>query len=378
MTVEWLYNEEVNTLGHVAKLKLEGHTAISPQHALTVQDIDAFTIADEKITSDNIVISGESINYSTFQGLGKQATVTDALIKRLQNKIIPNRINFVYGRIPSGYKVNDSIHPVLNVDDLQASALVGAQLEANANAIIPPLPNGLTSYKIFKRVLDRTKIEIQTFNKEREIIGLVPKTEHLDLIPSMIKDYEKLGVNIFAIDFCGAYLPRSLIRITVGSIRKTKKIKKKDEPKDKHYYLHIFNSASCVKTASPTTAITDILTHAYGVDSTSGIMWGGGKLDHNKLRYYNMADYGAYNIGRMKEYGVTAPFDIPDGAIRAYKILRAHRIIDYSNDCKTNITESISNGDQTKSYASYLNSKTRAKEQVKNILSDIKEIKASI
>jgi len=58
--------------------------------------------------------------------------------------------------------------------------------------------------------------------------------------------------------------------------------------------------------------------------------------------------------------------------------LRGHRIIDYNNDCKTNITEHISSGESTKSYGAYLNSKKRAKEQVKNILSDIKEIKARI
>lgn len=378
MVVEWLYNEESNTLGHVAQLKLDGFNTISPQHAQTIQDVEAFKTAGEKAIVDSIVISGESINYSTFQGLGKQATVTDSLTKRLQNKIISNKINFVYGRIPSGYKTNGSIHPVLKVDDLQASALVGAQLEANANAIIPPLPNGIQNYKVFKRVVDRTKIEIQTFRKEKEIIGLIPKTDHLDLIPLMIKDYEKLGVSIFAIDFCGAYLPRALIRTTVRAIRETKKIKKQNEPQEKHYYLHIFNASACVKSSSPATAITDILTHAYGVDSTSGVMWGGGKLERDKLRYYNMPDYGAYSIGTMQKYGVATPFEIPDSAIKTYKTLRAHRILDYSNDCKTNITESISNGEPTKSYAAYLNSKIRAKEQVKNILSDIKEIKAGI
>lgn len=378
MTVEWLYNEESNTIGHVAQLKLDGITSVSPQHAQTIQDVEAVEIAGVKKNLDSIAISGESINYSTFQGLGKQATITDSLIKRLQNKTISNKINFVYGRIPSGYKTNDSIHPVLKVDDLQASALVGAQLEANANAVIPPLPNGIQSYKVFKRVIDRTKIEIQTFRKEKEIIGLVPKTDHLDLIPKMIKDYEKLDVNIFAIDFSGSYLPRALIRTTVGAIRRTKKIKKQKEPQEKHYYLHIFNASTSVKSSTPATAITDILTHAYGVDSTSGVMWGGGKLVHDRLRYYNMSDYGAYRIGNMQEYGVATPFNIPESAIKAYKILRGHRIIDYNNDCKTNITEHISSGESTKSYGAYLDSKKRAKEQVKNILSDIKEIKARI
>jgi hypothetical protein len=378
MTVQWLYSEEANTIGHVAQLELDGMKSFSPRHAQTIQDFKAIETAGLKRNLDSIAVSGESINYTTFQGLGKQASITDSLINRLQNKTIPDKINFVYGRIPSGYKTNDSIHPVLKIDDLQVSALVGAQLEVNANAIIPPIPNGIQSYKIFKRIIDRTKIEIQTFRKEKEIIGLVPKTDYLDLIPKMIKDYEKHNVKIFAIDFSGSYLPRALIRTTVGAIRRTKKIKKQNESQDKHYYLHIFNASTSVKSATPTTAITDILTHAYGVDSTSGVMWGGGKLVHDKLRYYNMSDYGAYRVGNMKEYGITPTFDIPESAIGAYKILRGHRIIDYNNDCKTNITKHISSGEITKSYGAYLNSKKRAKEQVKNILSDVKEIKARI
>lgn len=42
-------------------------------------------------------------------------------------------------------------------------------------------------------------------------------------MPKMVKDYVKHGVNIFAIDFNGAYLSRALIRTTVSQIRKTKK-----------------------------------------------------------------------------------------------------------------------------------------------------------
>lgn len=376
MTVEWLYNDESDTIGHVAKLKIDGITSISPQHAQTIPDLEAIEMIGVKKNLDSIAIAGEPINYSTFEGLGRKATITDSLIKRMKNKTIPNKINFIYGRIPSGYKTNDSIHPVQKVDDLQTSALVGAQLEANANAVIPPLQNGIESYKAFKRVLDRTKIEIQTFQKEKEIIGLIPKTDHLILIPKMIKDYEKLGVNIYAIDFSGSYLPRSLIRTTVSAIRRIKEIKKRNEPQEKHYYLHVFNASTSVKTVNSATAITDILTHAYGVDSTSSVMWGGGKLVHDKLRYYNMSDYGAYRIGNMNEHGITIPFAIPESSIKAYKTLRGHRIIDYTNDCKTNITERISNGESNKSYGAYLNTKKRAKEQVKNILSDVKEIKS--
>ncbi|MCJ7572592.1 MAG: hypothetical protein MUO82_12095, partial [Candidatus Thermoplasmatota archaeon] len=377
LVVEWLYNEEANTLGHISKLKLEGRNTLSPQHALTLQDLEAIKAADLKAINENIMICGESLDYSTFRDIGKKGTTTDSLIKRFKDKTVTGRINLVYARIPSGYAVNGSVHPVLEIDDLQISAIVGAQLEANASALIPPVPNGIKSYKVFKRVLDRTKIENQTYRKDKELVGLIPKTDDLHLIPQMVKDYTKLGVKVFAMDFSGAYLPQALIRTTVTSIRKNLKIKNEKEPKEKHYYMHVFNAATSVKTAAQVTSMTDILTHAYGVDSTSGVMWGGGKMDRNKLRYFNMSDYGAYSIGKMsKNYSITAPFTIPDSTSFAYKTLRAHRIVDYHNECKVGITASISSGKQEKSYASYLNSKTRASEQVFKVLSDIKEIKA--
>lgn len=378
MVVEWLYNEESKTIGHVAQLELDGFKIISPQHAQSIQDIEALKTIEEKIPQDNIAIAGESINYDTFQGLGKQATVLDSLIQRLQNKVIPKKINFVYERIPSSYKVNNTIFPVNGLDDLQASALVGTQLEVDASAIIPPIPNGIQEYKIFKRAFDRTKIELQTFNKEKEIIGLIPQTENLELIPEMVKDYVKHGVKIFAIDFCGAYIPRALIRTTVRAIRETKKIKKPKEPKEKHYYLHIFNAPTCVKSVQSTTSMIDILTHAYGVDSTSGVMWGGGKLERDKLRYYNMIDYGAYRIGDANSCDISIPFEVPQKPTSAYKVLRGHRVVDYNRECKTNITERISDSEPEKSYATYLNSKKLAKSEVKKIFLDVKEIRASI
>ena len=376
MVVEWIHNEESNTLGHVAQLELDGQKSVSPQHALTLQDLSAISTLGKHAPTDNIVVAGESISYQTFQGVGKQAGITDSLMERLKLKSVSGRINLVYPRIPSSYNLGETIVQVITVDDLQASALAGAQLEAGASAIIPPLPNGLKSFSIFERALERTKIEIQTFRKEKEIVGFIPKTDHLDLIPQMIKEYVKNDVSIFAIDFSGSCLPRALIRTTVRAIREAKKIKKKNEPSEKHYYLHVFDVAASLKSVQGAAPITDILTHAYGVDSTSGVMWGGGKLERGKLRYFNMADYGAYRIGNTKEFGIAIPFDVPDNPVNAYKSLRAHRILDYTKDCKGNITERISSGDESKGYAAYLNSKDRAKKEVRTVLSDIKEIRA--
>jgi hypothetical protein len=378
VTVKWLFNEESNTLGHVSELTLEGKTVRSPQHALSPNEIEAIAETGLKAINDNIVICGESLDYSTFQGIGKQATVSDSLINRFKNKTVSGKINLVYIRIPSEYNLKGSSYPVKGVDDLQASAIVGAQLEADASAIIPPIPNGIENYKIFKRILDRTKIENQTFRKQKEIIGLIPKTNEIQLIPQMIKDYTKLGVRVFAMDFSGSYLPQSMIRTTIISILDSLKIKNPKVPEEKQYYIHVFNAATCVRTNAQITSMTDILTHAYGIDSTSGMMWGGGRLEHDKLRYFNMQDYGAYSIGSMSDYSIKPSFIIPNAATTAYRLLRAHRIMDYYNECKAGITSSIASGDPKKGYATYLNSKTKATDQVNKILSDIKEIKARL
>lgn len=379
MVVEWLYNDGMDTLGHVGKLELDGIKSLSPQHALTKKDVDVVESISKPvpILKDNIAVAGEMLSLSALEGVGRDANITDSLTKRLTSKLVPGRINLVYPRISSAYNLNDTIVPVNSIDDLQASALAGAQLEAGANGVLPPLPNGIKSYAIFERVLERTNIEIQTFRKEKEIIGLIPKTDALDLIPLMVKRYVKLGVRVFAIDFSSSPLPRSLVRTTVRAIRESLKIKRANEPVDKHYYLHAFNVAVNVKSIQSVAPITDILAHAYGIDSTSGVMWGGGKLELDKLRYYNTADYGAYRLGGANKYGVAVPFEVPQSPVAAYETLRAHRIIDYVRDCKDNISERISNGESSRSYAAYLAAKERPKKEVKNILSDIKEIKAS-
>ena len=378
MTVKWLYSEELNTLGHVSALTLGGRKTLSPQHALSHSDIEAIGATKLKTINENIVVNGESLDYSTFQGIGKQATISDSLINRFKNKTVPGRINLVYIRIPSEYNLKGSIHPVNKVDDLQTSAIVGAQLEADASALIPPVPNGIENYKVFEKILNRTKIENQTFRKEKNIIGLIPKTNDLVMIPKMVKDYVKLGVKVFAIDFSGSYLPQSLIRSTIMSIYDSLKIKTPKVPEEKQYYIHVFNAATCVRTAAKITSMTDILTHAYGIDSTSGMMWGGGKLERNKLRYFNMEDYGAYSIGTMSSYSIKPNFAIPNAASPAYRLLRAHRIVDYYNECKAGITSSIASGDPKRSYGTYLSSKKRATDQVNKILLDIKEIKARL
>ncbi len=382
MVVEWLSNDGKNTLGHVSVLELEGNKTTGPHHALTNRDYQAIrNINDEEhLLTNSLTAAGEALSYATFQNIGTDANVTDALTKRIENRIVSNTINLAYTRIPSSYDINGIRVPTEDrVSVLKASALVGAQLDAGVSAVVPPLPNGLSSIPIFKRIMQRTTSEIELFDKDKEIVGLIPAmSKNLDKIPQIVKEYVKNDVRVFAMDFSGAALPRSFIRTTVRAIRESLKIKKDNEPQEKHYYLHAFNTSVNMKSSLPVTPVADILTHAYSVDSTSSVMWGGGELEFEKLRYYNIGDYGAYRIGKLDDYSnVKVPFALPqDDPVEAYNRLRAHRIIDYAQDCKTTISQKIGSNTPNSDYAAYLLSKPRTVNQVQNILTDVEEIKA--
>jgi hypothetical protein len=374
MKLEWLA-EDNGTLGHLSKLEIEGIKSISPLHALSKRDVDILKNSGitNGVLNTNLFVAGESLAYSTFEGIGNNTSITDALFQRTKNKIVKNKINLVHFRISKEYEVGKNVLPVSKVSEIQASALIGVQLEANASAVTPPLPSGLSSIDMFKQIYERTKTEVQTFKKEREIIGYIPTTEELMLIPEIVKTYIKDGVKIFAVDFSSSPLNRWLIRTVVTAIRSGLKIKEQiKEDTDKQYYLHVFNVSSSRKTPLPVAPITDILTHTYGVDSTSGVVWGGGKLVKDKLRFFNMPDYGAYQIVSLKQENILHDENLLKGSlINVYEKLRSHRIVGYKKECEK-ITESMT----TTGVEQLIQSKTRAKSDVKNVLMDIKEIKS--
>lgn len=120
-----------------------------------------------------------------------------------------------------------------------------------------------------------------------------------------------------------------------------------------------------------------MLTHVYGIDSTSGVIWGGGKLEKEKLRYYNTQDYGAYRIGDSKNLSISIPQGLMAGnPVLVYKKLRVNRIDAYQEECKR-ISERVAQEEQARGYSAYIGTKERASEIVNKVLSDIKEIKAS-
>lgn len=379
MTVDWLHTDDVNTLARVSEIEFGNKKATFPQHAPTHSDCNIFSELDQEdeISNRDMIVVGEPLNQNTLSGVGHEAQVTNDLFSRLKKKMVHGKMNIVYPRIPNTVKQGNNILTIEKIDDLQASALVGLQLDLNANAIIVPVPNNITQKKAFDRIFERTINERKTFNSDKEIIGLIPKTEAIDLIPSIVRDYVKEGIRHFAIDFSGSTIPRAHLRQAVRSIRESLKIRKNEPQKEKQYTLHAFNVSFAVKSQSEISPITDLLTHVYGIDSTSGVIWGGGTIEKDKLRYYNTADYGAYRLGDLSNHNISIPKKILESSpIVAYKKMRVDRIKSYKEECKK-ISNKISEQDQLKGYAAHINTKDRAKEIVKKVVSDVKEIKAT-
>jgi hypothetical protein len=379
MNLEWIAEDFTDTIGHATKLELEGIKSLSPYHTVTARDLDLANRLHsiDAFKNSNMVLAGEALSYQTFSGVGSNSVITNELFKRITAKVVKNKINLVHLRVPSSYDIGTTTINVGRVSDFQVSGIVGVQLEANASAVIPPVNQGISQFPEFQRIYQRTKVEIQTFRKEKEIMGYIPTTKSLDIVQRMIEQYIKDDIRIFGVDFSSSPLNRWLLRTVVSNIRRNLKIKGKvGENKDKQYYLHVFDVTSSKKSALPISPITDVLTHTYGVDSTSGVMWGGGKLVKDKLRYFNMQDYGAYQINTLDGEGVRYDRTLISGnASEVYDKLRVHKNVNYIKECD-NIIQTL-NGNTNSGYAPYVLSKVRASKQVREALLDVQEIRGN-
>lgn len=379
MTVEWSFSDKNDTLAHTGTMELGGKKANLLQHALTHNDYSAISQLEDDVPAGIMVISSENLNYQTFSGIGTKATVTDALFARLKAKMVKDRLNLAYTRISNSYETEQgAIIRSSQLTDMQASALVGLQLDLDASAVMVPVPNGISQKSVFDRILERTENEIKTFNADKEIMGTIPKAEDFNLITAIVKEYVKRGIRHFATDFCGATIPRAHMRTIVRAIQDSLKIRKGGVTEKKQYTLHILNASTAVKSTAGVTPITDLLTHAYGVDTTSGVTWGGGILVKENLRWYNTPDYGAYRLGQIDKYPeVHLPTRISDGSPQSvYNRLRVARIKAYREECKM-IATKIASEEATKGYSSHLWTKGAAAAKVEAVMSDIKEIKAT-
>lgn len=424
MELEWLA-EDLETLAHTSKLTISGKSAVAPQIAQTAsqgpgearptvprkgddapkgvppasKDAQvsspqrAATLTEEEtfgfdIPKNALVVVAESLTRGTIAGLGKSAETTDALIRRLGSKVVPDHINLVYPRVPTGCDPGDPTRmPIPPLTRQQISALVDVQLEVNGSFVIPPLQSGLDNLKQFQIALDRATVSVQTFRSRKEIVGYFPRMERIDIIPDMVEKYIKAGVHFFAVDFSGASNAPSQMRMTVLRIRQGLKIGKRAGEKGETYYLHIFNVATARKSSQPVAPISDIITHPYGVDSTSGVMWGGGQLDKSRLRYYSTSDYGHYRPVALDKLAKSCSCPTCSGSSfreiyaagdhTVFRRLRQHRLFAYSEECGR-ISERIAAGESVKSYWPYLTTKPAAESDIAKIMRDVREIRANL
>jgi len=396
MEVEWLY-EDSESFAHASRLRVGGRSAVaplkaevlSPLHATTKGERDLITRKGKPVTPrPSLAISGEPLARATLESVGYSKASTDDLIGRLKGRLIDSCINLVYTRIPGQYATTEGVPlPMPPLDDIRASALVDVQVEAGASLIIPPLPTGLPTESLFRRCLERTRVGIQTSPGHQEMVGYVPTTDNLELVRDMIGVYAKLGVRFFAVDFSGASNQPALMRLVVRAIRERLGLKRRSRTKDETYYLHIFNAATSRKSSKEVTPLSDIITHPYGVDSTSGQMWGGGVLDPEKLRYYQVADYGAYRHSALKGaalgcdcstcHGATVSVVYSGSPGSIQEKLRIHRVSAYATEC-TEITNRIASAKPDDGYVPYLGKKKTASADITRILTDVREIRAAL
>lgn len=396
MDIEWIH-EDPESLAHASKIRVRGRSAlaplkaevISPHHATSRGERTLLTKKGKALPQKpSIAISGESLARSTLEGVGYAKDLTDALINRLGARNLDDCINLVYTRIPKQYSTTEGVPlPMPALDEIRASALVDVQIEAGANLIIPPLPTGLSTRETFRRVLERTQVGIQTSSGADEIVGYIPTTNHLELVRDMIAAYVRAGVHFFAVDFSGASNQPALMRSVVGRVRERLGLKSRSRRRDERYYLHVFDAATSRKSSSQVTPLSDIIIHPYGVDSTSGQMWGGGTLDPERLRYHRFDDYGAYRRSALKGtplscdcstcHGNSVSQIFDGSASTIQQKLKVHRVSAYSEEC-AKITQSLSASKPSDGYVPYLAGKRTAATDIEHILADVREIKASL
>ncbi|MGD0257468.1 MAG: hypothetical protein ABSB90_06270 [Thermoplasmata archaeon] len=396
MEIEWLL-EDSDSLAHASKLRVDGKSALAPLKAEVVSPLHATTRGERTLISrkgkpgpskPTLAIAGEPLARPTLETVGYSKASTDELIRRLGSRRMDDCINLVYTRIPGRFTTSEGVPlPMPPLDDIRASALVDVQIEAGASLVIPPLPTGLSNEALFRRCLERTRVAVQTSSGKQDIIGYIPTTDNLELVRDMVTTYAKIGVRFFGVDFSGASNQPALMRSVVRSIRERLNLKRRSRAQGETYYLHVFNAATSKKSSKDVTPLSDIITHPYGVDSTSGQMWGAGTLDPEKLRYYRVADYGAYRRGALKGEPLSCECATCDGSSVSdiYKgaphsiqeRLRVHRVSAYSEEC-ARITESLSASKKDDGYVPYLSRKKTAASDITRILTDVREIRAAL
>lgn len=386
--VEWKY-QDGESLAHISELTVNSKTVLSPFHSTTTrEDATYLSVVGSNRREPSINISAESLSKTTLDQIGQSIESANALMGRLNEKKSQSHkdINLIYPRIPKKYEIKNGQKKQYNfiprIDNLQITTLVDVELQCNADAIIPPIPSSIMEFDHFKEILSRTNSQIQTFSKNKPMMGYIPNIDDRALVIKMIQEYLKKDYDcrIFGVDFSGASNAPLLISTVVGTIRDELKIKKNKE-NNENYYLHVFNASTAKKSEKDISPISNLLTHLYGVDSASGTIWGGAgdNSQPENSRYIVTDDYGAYKKKAIHKitckcyvcshYSLDEIYDSANYLQR----LKVHTVSKYRTEY-TEIGEKIKNDKDP--LVPYVNTKTQTKSDVKKIMNDVNEIKA--
>ncbi|MFH0862425.1 MAG: hypothetical protein V1875_05270 [Candidatus Altiarchaeota archaeon] len=376
------------SLARSLSLEINGKKAIGPIHGITSRDAEIYAkIAGYEYPDSTINIAGENLGYDTFSQIGTSASAITDLQNRLSARLLNPRktINIVYPRIPNTYDVDGVIYPHHTITDLQASSIVGAELETGTDIVVTPIPGGVSSRKIVGKVIERTINEIQTFNYEKPMMAYIPRLDDVSLAADIVKEYlrQDKECRIFGVDFSGSSYPSALLRAVIRTIRNSLKIKGNSEKNEK-YYLHAFNVATNRKSTKGISPATDVLVHAYGIDTISNVIWGGGPLVPEKCRYMLTDDYGAYRKNEIikKDPHCTCPtckkYSLEEIYTPQHVLpgLKVHKMHTFYYELKE-LSKKIVNSDTKKTYLPYVEAKEHTKPEVKKIMTDVHEILVS-
>jgi len=397
--IEWEYSDN-DSLARVSKLTVASKTVEAPFHATTRRDDDIYTdVVGNNRRQHTINVVPESLSKTTLDSVGNSIDAGNSLIGRLTQKKSEKTgdINIVYTRIPKRYEIKTGskkmYYTIPTIDQLQITSLVDVALRCDTDIVVPPIPNAISSFDHFKDVLNRTKNQIQTFKKEKPIMGYIPNIDDRALVIKMIDEYLKKDYDckIFGVDFSGSPSAPLLMSTVVATIRDRLKVKKKVE----EYYLHVFNVATAKKSEKDISPVTNWLTHLYGVDSVSGTIWGGGgevlETDDEKLRqaeklrqiegarYIVREDYGAYKKKAIHKKNCSCPVCSKYSIDQIYdqanylKRIKAHTIANYKEEY-VEISEKIRKAD--KKLVPYIDTKSQVVNDAKRIMYDVNEIRA--
>lgn len=378
--VEWGL-EAPETLAHTSVLRINNKRTVGPHHSISARDSEIYRgHVGRDITNNRINIAGEALAFETISAIGRNFNASNALLQRLRAKIVRpgTTINLVFPRIPETQTVGGSQITYSTISPMQASTLVDVQLEAGADAIIPPLPGGISDLGSAKEIIKITQSSIDALNQKNPVLGYLPSIKNPILARDVTLEYLKLGCRMFAVDFGGAQNVPFLLRTAIKTIRG----RLKGEP----YYIHAFNVCMNKKSSAQVSPITDLLTHIYGIDSTSGMLWGGSQKPE-KLRYALTSDYGAYRRDAIQEYARTHGLHCDCPVCRRHTIdeiyrspdvqdkLKIHKISAYDAEYRV-VNEKIGISDSTDVYLSHLRQKTTAVDEIRARVNDAYEIRA--